>query len=268
MNQADAQVTKVGTVPTKFSGRVVVVIGAGRGIGAAIAHRFANNGAAVIVGDRDFDLAQSVVRQIDRPAYTLAFECDIGTPGGAQTIVDFTLERFGRLDVIVQNAAIYPWTLIADIAVEEWDRVLGVNLRSAFLTARAALEPMKRQGAGRIIYTSSITGPRVSSPGHAHYASSKAGITGFIKSAAIEFAPFGITVNAVEPGNIVTEGLLAGRTPEFIEGMRASVPLGRLGTPEDVAGSVAFLASDDANYITGTSIVVDGGQTLPESRDI
>lgn len=267
MNQAHAGVAMVGADPIRFAGRVVVVIGAGRGIGAAIAHRFARDGATVIVGDRNFDLAQAVVRRIDRPAETLAFECDIGTPGGAQAIVDFALERFGRLDVIVQNAAIYPWTLIADIAVEEWDRVLGVNLRSAFLTARAALEPMKRQGGGRIIYTSSITGPRVSGPGHAHYASSKAGIGGFIKSAAIEFAPFGITVNAVEPGNIVTEGLLAERTPEFIEGMRASVPLGRLGTPEDVAASVAFLASDDASYITGTSIVIDGGQTLPESRD-
>jgi len=268
MNQAEAQVAKAGTNPGKFAGRVVVVIGAGRGIGAAIAHRFGSEGATVIVGDRDLALAQAVVRHIDRPAETLAFECDVGTPGGAQAIVDFAVERFGRLEVIVQNAAIYPWALIADITVEEWDRVLGVNLRSAFLTARAALEPMKRQGGGRIIYTSSITGPRVSSPGHAHYASSKAGISGFIKSAAIEFARYGITVNAVEPGNIVTEGLLAERTSEFIEGMRASVPLGRLGTPEDVAGSVAFLASDDANYITGTSIVVDGGQTLPESRDI
>jgi len=267
MNQADAQVTMAGTEPTRFSGRVVVVIGAGRGIGAAIAQRFASEGATVIAGDRDLDLAQAVVRRIDRPDRTLAFECDIATPGGAQAIVDCALERFGRLDVIVQNAAIYPWALIGDITVEEWDRVLGVNLRSAFLTARAALEPMKRQGGGRIIYTSSITGPRVSSPGHAHYASSKAGIGGFIKSAAIEFASYGITVNAVEPGNIVTEGLLAGRTPEFIEGMRASVPLGRLGTPEDVAGAVAFLASDDATYITGTSIIVDGGQTLPESRD-
>lgn len=266
MNQVDVQAAGAGTLLSRFSGRVIVVIGAGRGIGAAIARRFAKEDATVVVGDRDLDLAQSVVRAMDRPATTLALECDIGTPLGATSIVNSTLDRFGKLDVIVQNAAIYPWNLIGDISVEEWDEVLGVNLRSAFLTARAALEPMKRQGGGKIIYTSSITGPRVSSPGHAHYASSKAGIGGFIKSAAIEFAPFNITINAVEPGNIVTEGLLAGRTPEFIEGMRASVPLGRLGTPDDVAGSVAFLASDDANYITGTTIVIDGGQTLPESK--
>jgi 3-oxoacyl-[acyl-carrier protein] reductase len=266
MNQADVQGAGAGTPSTRFSGRVIVVIGAGRGIGAAIARRFAREDATVVVGDRDLDLAQDVVRQMNRPAKSIASACDIGTPLGAQSIVGATLERFGRLDVIVQNAAIYPWNLIGDISIEEWDDVLGVNLRSAFLTARAALEPMKQQGGGKIIYTSSITGPRVTSPGHAHYASSKAGIGGFIKSAAIEFAPFGITVNGVEPGNIVTEGLLAGRTPEFIEGMRASVPLGRLGTPEDVAGSVAFLASNDANYITGTTIIIDGGQTLPESK--
>jgi 3-oxoacyl-[acyl-carrier protein] reductase len=126
---------------------------------------------------------------------------------------------------------------------------------------------MKRNGGGRLIFISSITGPRVSSPGHAHYAASKAGISGFIRTAAIEFASFGITVNAVEPGNILTEGLKAERSQEFIDSMEAAVPLGRLGTPEDVANAVAFLASDEASYITGTSIVVDGGQVLPESKD-
>lgn len=247
----------------RFAGRIAIVVGAGRGIGAAIAARLAREGARVVVADRDKALADATAARIG----AVAMHADIGDGEAADALVAATVARFGRLDIMVQNAAIYPWSLIRDISVGEWDAVLGVNLRSAFLTARAALEPMKANGGGRLIFISSITGPRVSSPGHAHYSASKAGINGFIKTAAIEFAPFGITVNAVEPGNILTEGLKAERSREFIDSMEAAVPLGRLGTPDDVAGAVAFLASDDASYITGTSIIVDGGQVLPETKD-
>ena len=118
-----------------------------------------------------------------------------------------------------------------------------------------------------MVFTSSITGPRVSSPGHGHYSASKAGINGFIRAAAIEFAGYGITVNGVEPGNILTEGMQMHRSAEFIRQMAEAVPLGRLGTPDDIAGAVFFLASDDAAYITGTTIVIDGGQILPEGND-
>jgi 3-oxoacyl-[acyl-carrier protein] reductase len=118
-----------------------------------------------------------------------------------------------------------------------------------------------------MIFISSITGPRVTAPGHGHYSASKAGINGFIKAAALEFAGYGITVNGVEPGNIMTEGVIAHRSPDFIKSMEDSVPLGRLGSPRDVANAVLFLASDEASYITGTTIIVDGGQTLPEGKD-
>jgi 3-oxoacyl-[acyl-carrier protein] reductase len=126
---------------------------------------------------------------------------------------------------------------------------------------------MRARGGGRLIFTSSITGPRVTSPGHGHYAASKAGINGFIRSAALEFAADRITVNGIEPGNILTEGMRMHRSPEFIEAMAAMVPLGRLGTPDDVANAALFLASDEAAYITGTTIIVDGGQILPEGAD-
>ena len=126
---------------------------------------------------------------------------------------------------------------------------------------------MRARGGGRMVFTSSITGPRVSSPGHGHYSASKAGINGFIRAAAIEFAGYGITVNGVEPGNILTEGMQMHRSAEFICQMAEAVPLGRLGTPDDIAGAVFFLASDDAAYITGTTIVIDGGQILPEGND-
>jgi 3-oxoacyl-[acyl-carrier protein] reductase len=126
---------------------------------------------------------------------------------------------------------------------------------------------MRPKNYGRMVFTSSITGPRVTSPGHGHYSASKAGINGFIKAAALEFAAYGITVNGVEPGNILTEAVVAQRSQAFIKGMEESVPLGRLGTPADVANAVLFLASDEASYITGTTIIVDGGQTLPEGKD-
>jgi 3-oxoacyl-[acyl-carrier protein] reductase len=127
---------------------------------------------------------------------------------------------------------------------------------------------MKPQGAGRMVFTSSITGPRVASPGHGHYSASKAGINGFIRAAAVEFARHGITVNGVEPGNILTGGMKTHRSAAFIQAMEASVPLGRLGTPRDVAYACLYLASDEAAYVTGTTIIVDGGQILPEGGDL
>jgi 3-oxoacyl-[acyl-carrier protein] reductase len=131
---------------------------------------------------------------------------------------------------------------------------------------QACLEPMRAQRYGRIVLTSSITGPRVSSPGHGHYSASKAGINGLIRAAAIEAAPHDITVNGVEPGNILTEAMQRERSPEFIRAMERSVPLGRLGTPRDVAHACLYLASDEAAYVTGTTIIVDGGQILPEAK--
>jgi 3-oxoacyl-[acyl-carrier protein] reductase len=192
---------------------------------------------------------------------------DISEPADAARIVAAAEESFGQLDILVQNAGIYPWTLIEDIDPAEWDRVMAVNLKGTFLAAQAALAPMRRNGYGRMVFTSSITGPRVTSPGHGHYSATKAGINGFIKSAALEFAADGITVNGVEPGNILTEGMKAGRSPDFIRMMEQAVPLGRLGTPRDIAHAVLFLASEEAAYITGTTLIVDGGQTLPEGRD-
>jgi 3-oxoacyl-[acyl-carrier protein] reductase len=181
--------------------------------------------------------------------------------------VKHAADRFGGLDILVQNAGIFPWQLIEDTEPEDWDKVLAINLKGNYLAARAALPIMKPKGRGRMIFTSSITGPRVTSPGHGHYSASKAGINGFIKAAAIEFAAYGITVNGVEPGNVLTEGVRQLRSADFIRAMEKSVPLGRLGTPRDIANAVLFLASDEASYITGTTIIVDGGQILPEGGD-
>jgi 3-oxoacyl-[acyl-carrier protein] reductase len=243
-------------------GRAALVVGGARGIGGGIARRLAARGARVFIADLDEEGAELASELGGRFRRT-----DISDPDEAKAAVYAVIESFGRIDILVQNAGIYPWTLIEDTSPDEWHRVLSVNLGGCFLATKAAARPMKAAGYGRIVLTSSITGPRVTSPGHGHYSASKAGINGFIRAAALEFAGFGITVNGVEPGNILTEGMKAHRSPEFIRSMEAAIPIGRLGTPEDVASAVCFLASEEAGFITGTTIVVDGGQILPEGSD-
>jgi 3-oxoacyl-[acyl-carrier protein] reductase len=247
----------------RLNNRVALVIGAARGIGAAIAERFAEEGARVIVADTEVEAGRATAERLKGRFVAT----DISKKADAESAVSEAVTAFGGLDIIVQNAGIYPWTLIENIEPEEWDSVMAVNLRGTYLAARAALPVMKAKKSGRMIFTSSITGPRVTSPGHGHYSASKAGINGFIKAAALEFSGYGITVNGIEPGNILTEGMKMHRSPAFIKTMEEAVPLGRLGTPRDIANAALFLASDDASYITGTTIIVDGGQTLPEGKD-
>jgi 3-oxoacyl-[acyl-carrier protein] reductase len=253
-------------VTGRVQDKVAVAIGAARGIGAAIAERLVEEGARVVIADTLVDEGRATAARLAQKGDALFVKTDVSQQASVEALVQTTLARFGHVDILVQNAGIYPYTMLPDIPVEEWDTVLGVNLRGCFLAVRACIGPMRAQGYGRIVLTSSITGPRVSSPGHGHYSASKAGINGLIRAAAIELAPHGITINGVEPGNILTEALQAERSPEFIGAMERSVPLGRLGTPRDVAHAVLFLASDEAAYITGTTIVVDGGQILPESK--
>jgi 3-oxoacyl-[acyl-carrier protein] reductase len=251
----------------RLEGRVAVLVGAARGIGAAIAERFVEEGASIVIGDTEVEAAQATVARLGGEAVARFVKTDISQAADAERIMETAQDAFGKLDILVQNAGIYPWTLIVNTDPAEWDRVMAVNLKGTFLAAKAALGPMRRNGYGRMVFTSSITGPRVTSPGHGHYSATKAGINGFIKSAALEFSGDGITVNGVEPGNILTEGMQTSRSAEFIRMMEQAVPLGRLGTPRDIAHTVLFLASDEAAYITGTTIVVDGGQTLPEGHD-
>jgi 3-oxoacyl-[acyl-carrier protein] reductase len=247
----------------RLAGKSALVIGAARGIGRGVAERFVEEGARVVIADADAQVGQPTADALK----ALFVPCDISRMEDAERAVEVATRSFGGLDVLVQNAGIYPWQLIEETSPEDWDRVMAVNLRGCFLAARAALVPMKARGAGRMLFTSSITGPHVTSPGHGHYSATKAGINGFIRAAALEFAGYGITVNGVEPGNILTEGVQQGRSPEFIKSMEEAIPLGRLGSARDVANAFLFLASDEASYITGTTIIVDGGQLLPEGND-
>jgi 3-oxoacyl-[acyl-carrier protein] reductase len=250
----------------RLAGKVAIVIGGARGIGAGIVTRFLEEGASVVIGDMDEESAADLMAGLPEFAPVRFVRMDVTSAVDNRRIAETAESAFGRLDILCQNAGIYPWTMIEDVSEEEWDHVLAVNLKSAFLSLRACLPAMKRQGSGRMIFTASITGPRVSSPGHSHYAASKAGLVGLIRSACIELAPYGITVNGLEPGNVLTDTITRSRSPEFIAGMERSVPLGRLGTPADVANACLYLASDDASYITGTTIVIDGGQIVCESK--
>ncbi len=246
----------------RLEGKVAVVTGAVRGIGKGIAARFAEEGARLVIADIDPRIEATA-----RDVGARHLVADVSKAADAEAVVALALQQFGRLDIMVQNAGIFPWQLLEDTSADDWDRVMAVNLRGCFLAARAALVPMKAQRSGRILFTSSITGPHVTSPGHGHYSATKAGINGLIRAAALEWSGYGITVNGVEPGNILTESVGEQRSPEFIKSMEDAIPLGRLGTTRDVANAFLFLASDDADYITGTTIVVDGGQLLPEGND-
>lgn len=247
----------------RLEGKVALIVGAARGIGKGIAVRFAEEGAKLVIADVEVEAGQATAAELG----AVFIRTDISQMADAEAAVALALATYGKLDILVQNAGIYPWQLLENTTPDDWDRVMAVNLRGSFVAARAALVPMRAQGSGRMLFTSSITGPHVTSPGHGHYSATKAGINGLIRAAALEFSGYGILVNGVEPGNILTEAIQLHRGAAFIKQMEDAIPLGRLGSVRDIANAFLFLASDDASYITGTTIVVDGGQLLPEGND-
>lgn len=250
---------------TSIAGRSVIVTGATRGIGAGIARVFAAAGARVLVVGRQAEAAEAVVEQIAHAGGTAsAFLADVADSESAAAIAAAAIERHGGIDVLCANAGIYPEARLTEMSVADWDRVLDTNARGTFLCVQACVPAMRARGRGRVIITSSITGPITGYPGWSHYGASKAAQLGFMRTAAIELAPYGITVNAVLPGNIMTEGLAA-NGPEYAAQMAASIPQRRLGSVEDIAHAALFFATDEAAYITGQTLVIDGGQVLPES---
>jgi NAD(P)-dependent dehydrogenase (short-subunit alcohol dehydrogenase family) len=243
-----------------FAGRVVIVTGAWRGLGRAAAERFHERGASVAVNVRDRGRAEELAAFIGERA--LAVPGDVAAAGVAQEIMRMTLERFGRLDVIVNNAAHARSTRFPDLTVEEWRAALEVNMTAPFLLTKAALPTMRAQNYGRIINISSSAGRMVSTLGGAHYTASKAGLLGFTRAAAKELGKFGITVNAVSPGMIDTELTRENADDDLLQKLAASYPIPRLGTAREVADLICFAASEAAGYITGASLDINGGDLM------
>jgi 3-oxoacyl-[acyl-carrier protein] reductase len=250
---------------TSIAGRSVVVTGGSRGIGRGIARVFAGKGARVLLVARDsvqVEAAAAAIRAEGGQAAGVA--ADVADYDDMMRAAATATERHGGIDILCSNAGIFPSAKLAEMTLAQWNEVQSVNLGGTFLAVRACLSELTRSGRGRIIVTSSITGPITGYPGWAHYAASKAGQLGFIRTAAIELAPRSITINAVMPGNIQTEGMDS-VGPEYVAAMTASIPQRRLGSVNDIAYAALFFASDEAGYITGQTLVIDGGQVLPES---
>ena len=250
---------------TSVEGRSVIVTGSSKGIGKGIATVFANQGARVLIVARGLSDAEATAAEIRESGGTAsAFSADVTKSEELDAMAAAATERHGGIDVLCCNAGIFPQSHLENMSSDEWDLVLGTNLKGTFLAIKSCLPYLKKSSCGRIILTSSITGPITGYPGWTHYGASKSGQLGFMKTACMEFAKYGITINAVMPGNIITEGLM-GLGADYLETMAASIPLKRLGSVVDIGNAALFFASDEAGYITGQTIVVDGGQTIPES---
>lgn len=245
-----------------LEGRTVIVTGASKGIGRGIALRFGEAGLNVLVVSRTLADAEKVAREIGKSAS--AFAADVTSPDDCAAMAACAVDRYGSVDVLCANAGIFPAAKLGEMSAADFDHVVGTNLKGTFLSVSAVLPAMKAKKAGRIVITSSITGPITGYTGWSHYGASKAGQLGFMRTAAIELAPWNITVNAVMPGNIRTEGL-DGLGADYIASMEASIPMRRLGTVTDIANAALFFASEEAGYVTGQTMVIDGGQVLPES---
>jgi 3-oxoacyl-[acyl-carrier protein] reductase len=253
---------------TSISGRSVLVTGGTKGIGKGIAAGFAAEGARVVITGRDPAAGQRTADELTAAGGgSVSFAAgDVSDPGSCAAVVAAARERHGGIDVVCCNAGIFPAATLEEMTPAQLDEVLSVNLKGTFFIVQAALPALRESGHGRVIVTSSITGPLTGFTGWSHYGASKAGQLGFIRSAALELARSRITVNAVLPGNIVTEGL-GDLGADYLQSMEAAIPLGHLGVVADIASAALFFASDEAGYITGQTLVVDGGQTIPESLE-
>jgi len=252
----------MGQLEGKLDGQVAIVTGAAQGMGAETARVLAREGARIVACDIDGERVEQVAREIDPEGKkALGLNADVTDELEVAALVDTTLERFGTISILVNNAGVLRSTRVDEITAEEWDLVLDANLKGTFFCSKAVLATMKKNGFGRIINMSSSAGRSVSTLGGAHYTTAKAGVLGFTRALAAEVAAFGITANAVCPGLIDTEMVRSNCSPERLRAYEESFPVSRLGSREEVARLVLFLAVN-APYITGASIDINGGDLM------
>ena len=244
----------------ELQNKVAIVTGAKQGIGRGIALAFAKEGCNVVISDLDQASCEVVAKEVAALGVkAVAIACDVSKKDAVDSLISQTVKEFGKLDVLVNNAGIYPFKPFMDMQEADWDKVIAVNLKSVFLTSQAAAKVMTE--GGKIVDISSIAS-LVGFEGLVHYCASKGGMNGMIRALAIELAHKKINVNAVAPGAIETPGASGGMTDDMKKGTIATIPWNRMGTPDDIAQATVFLASDRSDYITGQVIVVDGGWTL------
>jgi 3-oxoacyl-[acyl-carrier protein] reductase len=254
-----------GTAMQRLTDQVAVVTGAARGIGRGIASVLAAEGARVVVCDLDAELAASTAASLRaQDLDVIAVATDVTDRASVDRMAALVVGEHGRIDILAANAGIYPIAELAAIDDRVWDRVMDVNVKGAVHAVQACMPMMVSRRYGRIVLTSSITGPVTGQAGFATYGASKAAMLGFMRSAAVELASTGVTINAVLPGNVKTPGF-ADTSEEHQRRMLSSIPMGYYADPEDVGWAVRFLASSEARYITGQTLIVDGGQVLPEA---
>lgn len=245
-----------------LSQHIALVTGGANGIGKGIVEALSKAGATVIIGDIDEVNGQQTAQSLNGQFYHL----DVTDKKNIDTVVEAIVAEHGKIDILASNTGVYPQIEIEELTEADWDNIQNINLKGTFLVTQAVLKQMKQQNYGRVILTSSVTGPITGYPGWAHYGATKAGQLGYMRSAALEYAKYGITINAVQPGNVLTEGLKA-QGEAYLEGTRNIIPTHELGEPADIGYAVAFFAAPEAKFITGQSLVIDGGQILPEEPD-
>jgi 3-oxoacyl-[acyl-carrier protein] reductase len=251
---------------TSLQGRSAIVTGGSKGIGRGIAETFAAVGVNVLVTARnEADLEATVSALAGQPGKVTGLSADVSNPEDCRRVVETAVDRHGGLDIVCANAGIFPSGRLEELTPEDIEQVIAVNFKGTVFIVQAALSALTASGRGRVVITSSITGPITGYPGWSHYGASKAAQLGFLRTAAMELAPKQITINAVLPGNIITEGLVE-MGQEYMDQMASAIPAGRLGSVADIGNAALFFATDEASYITGQTLVVDGGQILPESH--
>ena len=251
----------------RLDDRVAIVTGAAAGVGRGIAQVLAVEGACVVLADVDEEGAAAAAGTLVAAGHrAIGVQVDVSHRAATDAMAAAALDAFGRIDILAANAGIYPVTPLASMTDADWDRVMNVNVKGALHAIQSCLPAMLSQGSGSIVLTSSVTGPITGYPGFAHYGASKAAMLGMMRSIAIELARRDVTINAVLPGNVRTEGL-DGLGDDHVRKMLAAIPMGAFAEPEDVGWAVRFLASPEAHYITGQTLVIDGGQVLPESQE-